>query len=411
MRGNSRFKKSSYYLNHGKYTEIKTSKYEFHFNLNGEIIFIRGLDKNWPHPSEHFKRTDGNDWVYYSVGDDSSENGIISWLGEYYLPCLPYSSNSIWEQNHLSNPEIMNAFAAWSQLYANLHGLPRPGLSSETGDCINQIIGNDETVLYHRSQELFSIMGERISVLPPDTRHVDYDVIPLMIADGCLYHCKFCCVQSADRFQARSRTNIAGQIQELKRFFGQNIKNYNALFLGNHDALQAGGEIIHFAATEAGTAFDFKESHGKKPMMFLFGSVDSFLKSENDLFDEIDRLPFYTYINIGLESIDAATLASIHKPISSDKVGNAFRKMIDINRLYKHIEVTANFLIGAELSPDHYESLTELLRSAPVAPRRKGAIYLSPLKDSPRKRELLPRFYEIKKQSPLPVHVYLIQRL
>jgi hypothetical protein len=43
--------------------------------------------------------------------------------------------------------------------------------------------------------------------------------------------------------------------------------------------------------------------------------------------------------------------------------------------------------------------------------KTKGVIYLSPLKDNPKKRELLPRFYAIKKESCLPVLVYLIQRL
>lgn len=41
----------------------------------------------------------------------------------------------------------------------------------------------------------------------------------------------------------------------------------------------------------------------------------------------------------------------------------------------------------------------------------KDLIYLSLLKDSPKKRELLPRFYKIKKESCLAVFVYLIQRL
>ena len=107
--------KASFPLRYGKYSEIKTSEYEFLFNLNGEIKFIRGLNTRWPHPAEQLKRTDGNDWVYYTVGDKSSADGIISWLGEYYLPCLPYPSNSIWEINYFANPEIMNGFAAWSQ--------------------------------------------------------------------------------------------------------------------------------------------------------------------------------------------------------------------------------------------------------------------------------------------------------
>ena len=76
--GPDKVTKDSFPLRYGKYSEIRTSDYEFVFNLNGEIKFIRGLDTIWPHPAEQLKRTDGNDWVYYSVGDDSSGNGVIS---------------------------------------------------------------------------------------------------------------------------------------------------------------------------------------------------------------------------------------------------------------------------------------------------------------------------------------------
>ena len=99
--------KASFPLRYGKCSVIKTPEYEFLFNLNGEIKFIRGLNlKSWPHLAEQLKRTDGNDWVYYSVGDESGEKGIISWLGEYYLPSLPYPSNSAWEFSYFSNPML-----------------------------------------------------------------------------------------------------------------------------------------------------------------------------------------------------------------------------------------------------------------------------------------------------------------
>ena len=143
----------------------------------------------------------------------------------------------------------------------------------------------------------------------------------------------------------------------------------------------------------------------------MFGSVHSLLKSENKLFEKLNQLPFYTYINIGLESIDTPTLAYIGKPVDESKVREAFKKMLDINATYKNIEVTANFVIGKGLSAEHYQSLKELLRDAPVTSRGKGAIYLSPLKDSPKKRELLPVINEIKEQSKIPVYIYLIQRL
>jgi hypothetical protein len=409
--GPTQISKASFPLRYGKYSEIKTSEYEFLFNLNGEIKFIRGLNVNWPHPAEQLKRTDGNDWVYYSVGDNSSENGINSWLGEYYLPCLPYPSNSIWEVNYVANPNIMNAFAAWPQLYANLYGAARGGIHSKAKDLISLILNNDESVLHERSKKLRSIIGGRVSVLPPDTRHVDYEIIPITVADGCLYHCKFCCVKSGNKFQARSKTDISEQIRQLKAFYGRNLENYNAFFLGNHDALKAGAELIYFTASEASRVFGFEKPGVKTPMLFLFGSVDSLLMSENELFEKLSHLPSYTYINIGFESIDSPTLDFIRKPVDITKVRDAFQKMLEINASYTNVEITGNFLMGEQLSRDHYQLLIELLRDIPNPLCRKGAIYLSPLMDSPKKRELLPQFIEIKNQSRLPVYIYLIQRL
>ncbi len=409
--GPSRISKASFPLRYGRYSEIRTHEYEFLFNLNGEIKFIRGLNVNWPHPAEQLKRTDGNDWVYYSIGDDSSENGVISWLGEYYLPCLPYPSNSIWDINYFSKPDVMNAFAAWPQLYANLYGSGRDRLHTKARELIGLIIDNHDGVLHERSQRLNKIIGGRVSVLPPDTRHVDYEIIPVMISDGCLYHCDFCCVKSTSKFQARSRTDILEQIGRLKDLYGRNLENYNGLFLGNHDALEAGEELISVSALEAYSAFGFGRPRGMTPLLFLFGSVHSLLKSESKLFEKLNQLPFHAYINIGLESIDAPTLAYIGKPVDELKVHEAFNKMLDINATYHNIEVTANFVIGKGLSAEHYQSIKELLREAPVTSRGKGAIYLSPLKDSPKKRELLPLINEIKEQSRIPVHVYLIQRL
>jgi Radical SAM superfamily len=409
--GPGNVKKDTFPLRYGKYSEIKTSEYEFRFNLNGEIKFIRGLNVNWPHPAEQLKRTDGNDWVYYSVGDKSGGHGIISWLGEYYLPCLPYPSNSIWEVNYFSNPSIMNAFAAWSQLYANLYGMRKDGLHSKAKDLISLILNNDDRALYNRSQHLNAIIGGRLSVLPPDTRHVDYEIIPLMIADGCLYHCSFCCVQTEQPFKPRSRSEILEQIRQLKIFYGRNIENYNALFLGNHDALAAGDDTIDMAVSEAGKAFGFGDPRAKLARLYLFGSVDSLLKSKNELFERLSYLPFHTTINIGFESIDPKTLAFIHKPVSASKVSEAFKKMCEINAAYANIEITGNFLIGKTLSPEHYQSLAGLLREAPAPSNGKGAVYLSPIKDSPGKRELLPQFFEIKNQSKLQTYIYLIQRL
>jgi hypothetical protein len=403
--------KASFPLRYGKYSEIRTSEYEFLFNLNGEIKFIRGLNTRWPHPAEQLKRTDGNDWVYYTVGDTSGADGIISWLGEYYLPCLPYPSNSVWEINYFANPEIMNGFAAWSQLYANLHAARKDRLHVKAKELVNSIINNHDGVLQERSRKLNEILGDRPTVLPPDTRHVDYEVIPLLIADGCLYHCGFCCVKSTQRFKARSKANIMEQIRNLKEFYGRNLENFSALFLGNHDALGAGDELICSSALEAYSAFGFGGQRKIYPSLFLFGSVHSLLGSKYTLFEKLNQLPFHTFINLGFESCDSSTLAQIGKPLADTEVLDAFNKMSEINTAYENIEVSGNFVIGKGLSDDHYQSLKELLRNTVAASATKGTIYLSPLKDIPKKRELLPMIQEMQKQSKIPVYIYLIQRL
>jgi hypothetical protein len=406
---NPPIRKASFPLRYGRYSQIRTSAYEFLFNMNGEIKFIRGLNAAWRHPAEQLKRTDGNDWVYYSVGDVSGGKGVISWMGEYYLPCLPYPSNSIWEIDYLSDPGIMNGLGAWSQLYADLHGWRKEGLNPQARELVRRILENHDGILHERAQQLNRITGARVSVLPPDTRHVDYEVIPLMIADGCLYHCKFCCIQSADRFQTRTRADIRAQMSGLKAFYGRNLENYGALFLGNHDALAAGEEVLCGSAAEAHAVFGLERHQATPPLLFVFGSVHSLLKSEHRLFEKLNQLPFYTYINIGFESHHEPTLADLGKPLDEAMIGAAFRKMLDVNATYKNIEVTGNFVIGNELSPEHYQSVKTLLGSAFVG--RKGTIYLSSLKESPKKRELLPLINEIQAQSHLPAFVYLIQRL
>ena len=409
--GPDKLVKQSFPLRFGRYSEISTQDFEFCFNLNGEIKSIRGLTPNWPHPAEQFKRTVGNDWVYYTVGDKSGDEGIISWMGEYYLPCLPYTSNPVWEVKYFSNPVIMGALAQWSQLFANLYMAHSKGLYPHAKGLIERILANDDQKLHDRAQQLHRIIGERVSVLPPDTRHVDYNVIPLNIADGCLYHCEFCCVKSEQNFKKRSKENILEQISALKEHFGADIVNYHALFLGNHDALAAGGDLICFAAREAYDRFGFRQIEGERPRLYLFGSVGSLLKSAPTLMEQLNRLPFYTYINVGFESVDPVTLASIGKPITSAQVKEAFEKMIEVNAGFDRIEITGNFIAGDNLSRDHDDSLADLLKNTGRKGPAKGAVYLSPLKDSPKKRELLPRFYKMKKESGLPVFVYLIQRL
>ena len=407
-KGAERFTKTSYPVRYGKFHEIETPEYLFQFNLNGDIRYIRGTSQDWPHPAEWLKRTDGNDWVYYSTG---GYKGTFHVLGEYYLPCFSYPSNSVFGANFFADGRIQNAFTAWYQLLTDIHSLRTSEMQLTIKDFLCLASGQDDRALRMKSEKLHRIIGGRISVLPPDTRHVDYGLIPLVLADGCLYRCGFCCVKDQQNFRLRSPDNVKRQIRQLQTFYGADLANYNALFLGNHDAFAAGRERICMAAAESYIAFGFEKAFVKNPSLYLFGSVDSLLTAGEYLFEALDRMPFYTYINVGFESVDDATLQSIQKPLDSRKIEDAFQMMLEVNRRYLNVEITANFLLGDCFSPDHYQALVELIRHRIGRFYSKGAIYLSPLNTSSDNQKLLHKFTEIKNQSRLPTFLYLIQRL
>ncbi|MCJ7786263.1 MAG: hypothetical protein MUP41_20220, partial [Desulfobacterales bacterium] len=117
-----------------------------------------------------------------------------------------------------------------------------------------------------------------------------------------------------------------------------------------------------------------------------------------------------------LESNDPKTLEALKKPVSVEKLREAFARILDINRRYEKIEVTSNFVFGEDLPSGHLPSLLELTRNRLNLIGNKGGVYLSPLVDErmrekESKRELLRKFLKLKTESRLPTFIYLIQRL
>ena len=411
--GSREFSKVSYPIRYGRFAEIKTPDYVFQFNLNGEIKYIQGRGQSWPHPAEWLKRTVANDWIYYSAGGYSS---VYDFFGEYYLPCLSYPSNPIISDNPFDYNAVGYALTSWQKLVVKIEELTLGSYTQNLKDFLILVTKSNAEALRLRSYTLHNLIGGRLTVLPPDTRHVDYEVIPVIVADGCLFNCGFCRVKTGQDFAPRTQKDIIKQIKTLKDFYKHDLCNYNALFLGQHDALYAGQELLEFAARNAYEIFEFERSNLQGAWLFLFGSVDSLLKSKDSLFKSLNSLPFFTYINIGLESADPATLAVLKKPIAIETVIEAFFKMLDINRRYEKIEVTANFVFGGDLPRSHLFSLCELTRNKLTHFYNKGAIYLSPLIDGKTKvretkREMLRKFNEVKTLSRLPTFIYLIQRL
>jgi hypothetical protein len=106
----------------------------------------------------------------------------------------------------------------------------------------------------------------------------------------------------------------------------------------------------------------------------------------------------------------------LKKPVSVEKIREAFARILEINRRYEKIEVTSNFVFGVDLPSSHLRSLSDLTRNRVNLITNKGAVYLSPLVDErirgkESRRELLRRFLKLKTQSRLPAFIYLIQRL
>ena len=403
--GRDVYAKYSFPVKYGRFSRLETRDHIFEFNLNHEIRHARGKTREWLHPSEWLKRTMGDDWVYYSTGGYS---GVFEAIGEYYLPNLTYPTNSLLGGKPFTEPAVAEIVNHWQDLLSEIDSKNLPARFARWFENVQAITPD---ALEKKANDLMAISGERITVMPPDARHVDYNIIPITIADGCLYKCKFCRVKNKKPFAARSKENIREQIHRLKKLFDQDIINYNAVFLREHDALNAPAELIIDTVKTAKKVFRFDESAMTGPHVFMFGSVDALLDADPDLFKRLNCLGMTTYINIGLESYDPATLEKIGKPLSAEKVLSAFKTIQTINDTYPLVEITANFIMDESLDSSHTETLLELARHSTNRTRPKGTLYLSPLSFAKPSRQVLYDFYRLKTQSRFPTFLYIIQRL
>ena len=413
VEGVQTYTKASYPVRYGRYHQVEYEGYLFLCNLNGEVKIITGGGAEWPHSSEWLQRTIGNDWVYYSAG--SYYTGTVDLFGEFYMPCPAYLTNSLFREDPFSLPGVQAALKKQDQMGAYAGNLAKeqnsPGANGPLQTFLTQVGKHSNRCLQQKADALYRILQGRVTVLPPDCRHVDYDVMPVMLAEGCLYNCSFCQVKTGQDFTTRSRENVIGQLQGLKEFFGADLVNRNGVFLGQHDALAAKSDDILFAAGKAYDLLEIDQSYMGNPRLFMFGSADSFLQLNEHFFANLNRLPYYSYINIGLESFDEETLAVLKKPVAVTKMKEAFATMMDINHRYEHIEITANFLLGEELPEGHLGSIIDHLGTLHGYPVGKGCIYFSPLQGSSDSQKLLGQFRDIKRKSRMESLLYLIQRL
>ncbi len=410
IRGADQYSRVSYPLRYGCCSEIRSKRYVWQFSLNGDIRFITGRSNNWPDPSEWLKRTVTGDWIYYSTGGYS---GTLEYSGEYYVPCTQYSTNSILLNNPFDNPEVKSAVESYDGLYEIIHNIDTSQFDDASIAFIDRLKKKQKSSHENKSMRLRQILGDRITVLPPDARHVDYDVIPIVVADGCLYKCGFCALKSPKEFALRSQNNIKEQVNQLIGFYGDDLINYNSIFLGQHDALNAGIDLIEWAAGYAYEKMNLKSSYMQGANLFMFGSVDSLLNADEDFFIRLNRLPFKTFINVGLESADRETLQIIKKDIIPEGVERSFVRITEINSRFENLEITVNFLYGDTLPDGHYLSIFNMADKHIKNRQSKGTVYFSPLlkRDAEEIRGTKRKFYNIKRMFRVPCYLYLIQRL
>lgn len=407
-KGLDHYEKLSYPIRYGTYNEVRDGSFVFQFNLNDEIRYIQCLSGTSMEPGEWLKRTSGNDWVYYASG---GYNGSFDAVGEYYVPCFTYPSNTVLGGNPFKTGILETGLETLSRTLEKISALSKEGSTHGMPGLEGLCEKNDPEELKLRAETFHRMIGGLVSVLPPDARHVDYDVIPISISEGCLYRCRFCTVKTGKPFTVLSRKDVDKQIRKLKRFYGPDLKNRNSVFLGQHDALQAGQAAILHGAEIAYSEFELGRSNIKGPRLFLFGSADSFLSARDSLFLALSRSPYETYINLGLESVDERTLRRLGKPLTPEKVKDAFLKMKDVNQSFPGVEITANFLCGDTFSTRHYDEMMALFREVYPHYYPKGSVYLSPYGRVSDRRGLVSGFKVMKNEVRLPMFLYIIQRL
>jgi len=401
--------KLSYPARYGRYHELITTEGTYHLGLDGFPKYLQGCHRTWPHPQEWLKLTRGGDWIYYSVQGYSD---VFDLTGEYYYPFLSYGSNPVFFRNPLQSPVVVSLLTSHDERCRQAAILADDsGFSPEERELLRRFSTWTFGKIKRYGARLHQVLRARIPVLPPDCRHVDYDVLPLMVTEGCLANCGFCRIKTAGEFRVRCDQEITAQLQGLRELFGPELANYRGLFLGQHDALAAGAPKLAAAVEQALAALALGREFVKDPVVFLFASTRSFLAlSENDL-SRLNGLGCRIFINIGLESFDQKTLDLLKKPVRARDNIEAFQKMLAVTHAYEHIEVSGNLVMGSPVGEAHLERMVDVLSSASGRPGAQTPLYLSPLLGSYQRTAILSELRRIKSSTRLPVFLYLIQRL
>lgn len=399
--------KFSFPVLYGQSVQAKWGKYLFDFDLNGALKKISGFPPTWPNQLEQLKRTMANTYIYYGI---FGYEATYHMLKNYYVPFNGTCDPPVFNEQPFAEPHIQTALEAFDRFVLECPEEADRAESRAAAKFLRKIASQDRAFLAAQASRLHEIIGGSVPVLPPDTLLVDYEVIPVLISDGCLYGCRFCGFGNKKKYSTLDHASILSQLNDLKEFYGEDLSNYNSVFIGQNDALAAGAELVEFAAMASYEILELKKSYHHGAFLFLFASADSLLNCSDKLFQFLNSSPYETHINIGLESPSSATLRMLGKPLTSSRVREAFMRAGEINKKYEKINVSTNFVLGQSLPPEHLESVISLLSSAPVYSGR-DTVYLSPLMNDCERMQIRDEFTEIKRRSRPDVFLYTIQSM
>lgn len=408
QKGLNQYAKLSYPARFGRYHELRLQDCIYHLSLDGFPKFLQGTQETWPHPSEWIKLTRAGDWVYYSA---MGYHDLYDLCGEYYYPFLPYGSNPLFDNNPLNSQAVQKLLADHDLRCREAALLAQNGreLTDEERKILLLFSRWDTNQIRRHADGLHRIIKARIPVLPPDCRHVDYDVIPLVVTEGCLANCGFCCIKTSGEFRERSREEVMEQLIGLKGHLGPEMANYAGIFLGQHDALGAGIEPGLNAMEQALDVL--QPGRFIKPLtFFLFASVPSLMQLKDHDLTRLAKTQAKVFINVGIESFDQETLNILRKPVSAEENLQAFARILRINRTRGDLNISVNLVSGNSVGAGHIPAIINMLS------RINGfdpytTIYLSPLIGDFNRKKFLAELNLLKSIRKIEIFPYLIQRL
>lgn len=383
--GRKDFEPLSYPARYGLVWEACFKDLILRFDLEGRIkeIVVQSTQ-------ELLRRTMGNRWLLYEWGD---YDRVFALTGAYYLPrdigCPPQVAGS-WFY------EVADLINKWMPTADNALFLPKGLRELDTS-----------------ARRLKDLLGINIAVLPPETLWIHYEILPVLVSEGCLYGCRFCAVKGPIVYRTRSKDEIRAQIMGLAAIYGRESVNLGGIFLGQNDALAADSGHLLYGAEMAWELVLSRSARSYKGL-YLFASPHSFLRCPLSILQSLDMLGYDgIHINIGLESPCPETLKQLGKPIDPAMVQDVIQRAMTLNRETFRLNCSFNFLVSPSFPRGHIDGLEQLL-SLQLKRTARGAVFLSPLTSLKNqggpvssfvKREVL----RLKSLSVWPLYLYLIQ--